>query len=309
MKSSFAVALPAMAAVGAFANAHSNLHHVRAPMPAETGMPRTGVYTSQGCFANVANMTTEKVDPMFLSSGKCGDACKALGKPVCAIGPQTCYCGDVYPAENDKIDASKCDYPCNGFGKEFCGGIKDAYSIYNLGLNLSPENYPDSSSASSSATSASSTATQSSSAVATSSTTAAASSSPTQDTQKPEKSGGGPNTAAIAAGVVVGVVVAAAVIGAIIFFVRRKRNAEIEEGHRRNAAVNAFISGSKPPSTSGGISITDSRLDPALAHRRLSDGSIADNQDYSRKILRVRCLKSQPQITLIITSSQQVTNA
>lgn len=305
MKSLFTVALPATAAVGAFANAHSNLHHVRAPMPAETGMPRTGVYTAQGCFSNVANMTTEKVDPTFLSSGKCGDACKALGKPVCAIGPQQCYCGDVYPAENDAIDASKCDYPCNGFGQEFCGGIKDAYSIYNLGINLSPENYPDSSSASSSATSASSTtATQSGSAVASSSTTAAVSGSASPDTQKPEKSGGGPNTAAIAAGVVVGVVVAAAIIGAIIFFVRRKRNAEIEEGHRRNAAVNAFISGSKPPSSSGGISITDSRLDPALAHRRLSDGSIADNQDYSRKILRVHYPKSQPQITLLITFSQ-----
>ena len=68
---------------------------------------------------------------------------------------------------------------------------------------------------------------------------------------------------------------------------RRKRNSEIEEEHRRNAAVNAFISGSKPPGSSGSISMTDSRLDPIMAHRRLSDGSIADNEDYSRKILRV----------------------
>lgn len=298
MKPSFTVALPAMAAVGAFANAHSNFHHVRAPMPAETGMPRTGVATVQGCFSNVGNMTAVTVDPTFLSSGKCGEACKGLDKPVCAIGPQKCYCGDVYPAKNDAIDSSKCDYPCNGFDKEMCGGITDAYSIYNLGSNLSPGYYPDSSSASSSASSASSTATQSSSSAA-SSSTAAVSSSPSADTKKPEKSSGGPNTAAIAAGVVVGVVVAAAIIGAIIFFIRRKRNAEIEEEHRRNAAVNAFISGSKPPSTSGGISITDSRLDPSLAHRRLSDGSIADNQDYSRKILRVRCLKSKPPPALL----------
>jgi hypothetical protein len=66
---------------------------------------------------------------------------------------------------------------------------------------------------------------------------------------------------------------------------RRKRNKEIEEEHRRNAAVNAFIG--KAPGSSGG-SITDARLDPVMAHRRMSDGSIADNQDYSRKILRVR---------------------
>ncbi|CCF45533.1 hypothetical protein CH063_14585 [Colletotrichum higginsianum] len=68
--------------------------------------------------------------------------------------------------------------------------------------------------------------------------------------------------------------------------VQSRRNAEIEEEHRRNAAVNAFIGGPKPPSSSG-MSMSDSRMDPTLAHRRMSDGSIADNQDYSRKILRV----------------------
>ncbi|KAL3951753.1 hypothetical protein ACCO45_013470 [Purpureocillium lilacinum] len=96
-----------------------------------------------------------------------------------------------------------------------------------------------------------------------------------------------PNTAGIAAGVVVGVVGVAAIIGGIFFFVRRRRNAEIEEDHRRNAAVNAFINGSKPPGSSGSISMTDARLDPVMAHRRMSDGSIADNEDYSRRILRV----------------------
>lgn len=73
---------------------------------------------------------------------------------------------------------------------------------------------------------------------------------------------------------------------------RRKRNKEIEDEHRRNAAVNAFIG--KPPSTSDGMSMADARLDPVLVQRRLSDGSIADNQDYSRRILRVRDSASQP---------------
>ncbi|KAJ3493411.1 hypothetical protein NLG97_g4747 [Lecanicillium saksenae] len=249
MKSTFALVVPVMAAAGALANAHSNLHHVRAPAPAsETAMPRVDGATLQGCFSSVGNMTSVTVEePQYLSSGKCTDACKAK-----------------------KI----------GFDKEMCGGLKDAYSVYNNGFinGLAPDNYGDSSSSSSSTTQTSSSS---------SSTSASSTTSQVAETDKPQKSGGGPNTAAIAAGVVVGVVVAAAIIGGIIFFIRRKRNAEIEEEHRRNAAVNAFISGSKPPSTSGGISITDSRLDPVMAHRRLSDGSIADNQDYSRKILRV----------------------
>jgi len=69
----------------------------------------------------------------------------------------------------------------------------------------------------------------------------------------------------------------------------RKRRA-IEEEHRRNAAVNNFIGAGKPPTSSGGASsFTDTRLDPAvMAQRRMSDGSIADNQDYSRRILKVR---------------------
>jgi cell wall integrity and stress response component len=111
--------------------------------------------------------------------------------------------------------------------------------------------------------------------------------------------------AGIAAGVVVGVVVIAALIGGGFFYLRRKRNREIEEEYRRNAAVNAFIG--KPPGSSGGGSMTDSRMDPVMAHRRMSDGSIADNQDYSRRILRVSF--SRPVSKLSLTHNSQVTNA
>ncbi|EDN92066.1 hypothetical protein SS1G_07928 [Sclerotinia sclerotiorum 1980 UF-70] len=47
-----------------------------------------------------------------------------------------------------------------------------------------------------------------------------------------------------------------------------------------------LVTGGKVPVSSGG-SFTDTRLDPTLANRRMSDGSIADNQDYSRRILKV----------------------
>lgn len=106
-------------------------------------------------------------------------------------------------------------------------------------------------------------------------------------TATPGKSGGGgTNTAGIAAGVVVGVVAVAGILGGIFFFMRRRRNKELEEKHRRNAAISTFFPG-KPPSSSGGYSVSDARLDPVMAQRRVSNGSIADNEDYSRKILRV----------------------
>lgn len=97
---------------------------------------------------------------------------------------------------------------------------------------------------------------------------------------------GGPSKAGIAAGVVVGVVALAGIIGGIFLFLRYKRRKQVEEEYRRAAAINEFVGKSPPTSHS---SLTDSRLDPeVMMARRQSDGSIADNQDYSRRILQIR---------------------
>jgi hypothetical protein len=96
----------------------------------------------------------------------------------------------------------------------------------------------------------------------------------------------GPNTAGIAAGVVVGVLVLAAIIGGMFFFLRNKKRRDVEEEYRRQAAVNQFTAGGKQMHTSNS-SMTDSRLDPDFLARRQSNGSIADNEDYSRRILKV----------------------
>lgn len=99
----------------------------------------------------------------------------------------------------------------------------------------------------------------------------------------------GPNKPAIAAGVVVGVVVLCALVGGLLFWYRQRKRKAIEEEHQRNTSLNHFVSHSedqseKPPST---VSLSDSRLEPSVMFtRRLSDGSIADNQDYSRRILK-----------------------
>lgn len=60
----------------------------------------------------------------------------------------------------------------------------------------------------------------------------------------------------------------------------------MEEEYRRQAAVNSFVSGGKLHTSNS--SMTDSRLDPEFMARRQSNGSIADNEDYSRRILKVR---------------------
>lgn len=93
----------------------------------------------------------------------------------------------------------------------------------------------------------------------------------------------GPNTAAIAAGVVVGVVGFCALVGAGFFLWRFRKRKSIEEEYRRNAAIDQY---GKPKSAS---TMSDSRFDgDFLAQRRQSNGSIDDDQDFSRRILQVR---------------------
>lgn len=86
------------------------------------------------------------------------------------------------------------------------------------------------------------------------------------------------NTAGIAAGAVVGVVAACAIAGGLFFFLRNRKRRAIEEEFHRNS-TNTLATNSN---------MSDARLEPSvMMQRRQSDGSIADNRDYSRRILKV----------------------
>ncbi|KAK1498082.1 transmembrane alpha-helix domain-containing protein [Colletotrichum cuscutae] len=250
--------------------------------PSEAARP--GAITNHGCY-NASSTTWQKYPVENISTGSCTLECQTKQKKnVAAINGEDCYCGDSYPPKVDVVDDKKCNFPCPFYPEEACGGVEDMmyYSVFNTGLKLVVPDEDVATSTTAAATTKATTTTAANGVVSTVIETPVATTSAAA-TETPKKS---TNVAGIAAGVVVGVVAIAAIVGAAFFFVRRKRNAEIEEEHRRNAAVNAFIGGSKPPSSSG-VSMSDSRMDPTLAHRRMSDGSIADNQDYSRKILRL----------------------
>ncbi|KAI1452164.1 hypothetical protein F4805DRAFT_45447 [Annulohypoxylon moriforme] len=239
--------------------------------------PIVGTDTVHGCYKSVGTMTHQNTDN-FNSQGACAGLCRSKNFVAGASNSVDCWCGDEYPNKADLVDDDQCTEPCPGFGDDACGGL-DTYTVYNTGKRVSVGEASEAGSSSSSSTSSK-----------TSSASSPASTSDTIETitasSDPDNNKSTPNVAGIAGGVVVGVVAVGALIGGGFFWMRRKRNAEIEEEHRRNAAVNAFISGGKPPSSSGGLSMSDSRLDPVM-NRRMSDGSIADNQDYSRRILRV----------------------
>ncbi|KAG6039435.1 hypothetical protein E4U41_002642 [Claviceps citrina] len=271
--------------------AATSVHAQTPPKQPPLQIPVSGISTASGCYGTYGNMTMHKpISADKMSTASCIIACRDDGFWLAAMHGGQCLCGFALPPKTDLVDDGLCNQPCPAYPPEACGGL-DSYSIYNVGVQLQISRYDPSSS---STTGGSKTSTTSSTTTGTSSTgngggngggTTIIQTSVATETSAPQKSG--PNVAGIAAGVVVGVLAAAALIAVVFFFVRRKRNSEIEEEHRRNAAVNAFISGSKPPSSHGSISMTDSRLDPVIANRRMSDGSIADNEDYSRRILRV----------------------
>jgi cell wall integrity and stress response component len=101
----------------------------------------------------------------------------------------------------------------------------------------------------------------------------------------PKKGSSKPNTVGIAVGVVVGLIAIAGLVLGVFLFLRHKRRRDAEEEYKRQAAVNQFVNGNKSHNSSG--SMNDTRLEPDILQRRDSTGTIADNQDYSRRILKV----------------------
>ncbi|RYP69504.1 hypothetical protein DL769_005251 [Monosporascus sp. CRB-8-3] len=244
--------------------------------------PIRGTETVRGCFSSLGELKLLYNESTFNSKGLCNSKCREQEKYVAATSADACYCGDKYPPSSAKVADNKCTEPCPGYDTEACGGL-DTFSVYNTGVRVTVDESEEAKTSSTSSSPTSTTTTPSSTATTpTQSTTA-----PAVTVSETPEAEGSSNTVGIAVGVVCGIVAVGAACGAAYFYMRRRRNEEIEEEHRRNAAVNAFISGGKPPGSSGGLSMSDSRLDPVMVNRRMSDGSIADNQDYSRRILRV----------------------
>ncbi|KAH8904780.1 hypothetical protein BR93DRAFT_939834 [Coniochaeta sp. PMI_546] len=247
--------------------------------PAAT--PTLNAAVVQGCFSSPGELVSiGTLD--YNSKDKCAvENCKAQGHAVAAsMGGNECYCGDKYPPKAALVNDTNCNIGCTGYDWDACGG-SFFWTVYNTGLTLAVKVSDDSVISSSS-----SSTTSKPTSVATVIESATVIVSATNTANQGKSSGGSTNTAGIAAGVVVGVVAVAGILGGVFFFMRRRRNKELEEKHRRNAAISTFFPG-KPPGSSGGYSVSDARLDPVMAQRRVSNGSIADNEDYSRKILRV----------------------
>ncbi|CAF9907626.1 hypothetical protein IMSHALPRED_005591 [Imshaugia aleurites] len=261
----------------------------------------------EGCFTSSGDMT-DLGSYTYQSPGYCQQQCVNQNKPVMGTTMgSNCWCGDLLPASSSKVSDSECSSKCNGYNLDTCGG-PNAWSVQLTGLN---DNVASQGSTSDSSSDSNSDSDSNGSAASSSSSASSAAASPTKKgppsvvtkastiivtapgqttpqetiittTRAPSSSG--PNKASVAAGVVVGIVALSAIAGGIFFFLRNRKRRAVEEEYRRNVAGGY---GAKPPASSAG-SVSDARLEPSvMMQRRQSDGSIADNQDYSRRILKV----------------------
>jgi cell wall integrity and stress response component len=234
-------------------------------------------YTYEGCFKSSGSLKRNGTN-QWQSRKQCHDTCVPMNAAVeSTSNGDECWCGNAIPPTADKVDDSLCNFKCTGYPAEMCGS-DSTFSVYLTGVGT-----PDNSSSSVSPSSTPSTS-ASPSVIYLGGQTVVVTAGPTQ-TPGDHSS---PNKAAIAAGVVVGLIVfAAAAGGGAFLYLRRRRNRQVEEEYRRNAAISEFVAGGKSHSSSN-RSYSDTRLDPTvMAQRRMSDGSIADNEDYSRRILKV----------------------
>ncbi|RMD44714.1 hypothetical protein DV735_g247, partial [Chaetothyriales sp. CBS 134920] len=237
----------------------------------------SGPIQTLDCYDAIPADYTSKGSYTFQTSGYCQDQCSGYAVMAITAG-STCYCANELPSDDNKASSDKCNTPCQGFDTQTCGGIH-YYQLY-----LTGDGAPEANAAPvvTVVTASGTVVTVTASAPVASTTTDVSS------TETSAKSSGGSGTSkvGIAVGVVVGVVVLAAIVGALLFWMRRRRRLAIEEEHRRNAAAAAASGFGGKSETSSAI---DQRLDPVSSlHRRNSLGSIADEQDFSRRILQVR---------------------
>ncbi|KAJ5638091.1 hypothetical protein N7490_007970 [Penicillium lividum] len=259
--------------------------------------------TLVGCYSSSEGLS-DKTSYEYQSSGWCQLRCIGDNYAAFALTDGSyCLCGNELPPSSDKVDSSNCDVTCNGWPDDMCGGT-NYFSVYTTGLETTVESVSatttaDSSSSTGTGSSSNNSNSNNSTSNATASETdstggtattnssgqtvyvtdtskndaAASASAQAAKQQEEQRESKSHNTAAIAAGVVVGVVGIAAIAGAAFFVYRsRKQKAQGYRGRR----------------DSGPSSMSDSRFDGQyMAQRRQSNGSIDDDQDFSRRILQV----------------------
>ncbi|OLL21851.1 Cell wall integrity and stress response component 1 [Neolecta irregularis DAH-3] len=257
--------------------------------------------TLQGCYKDDGSLKLANTY-IYQSSGYCLKKCTDLNSPVMGTeGGSSCFCGNTIPAE--KVDDSLCSTSCTGYPQESCGG--DGYlSVYLTGTG---GKYSTATSSTKNSSTVETAGDPVSSAVVvgdhtiiivatpgaqkpetsnTSSSSSSGRNSSNLSSSQPQK--GSSLSPAAAAGTAIGLILVLVAIGALVLFIRMRSRKEDYIRQDRTPSTSSMMALSRSsPNASGKDSSVDQRLEPVMMQRRVSEGSLADEQDYSRKILRV----------------------
>jgi cell wall integrity and stress response component len=236
-------------------------------------MINVGCYSSGGQLVDLGSYT-------YQSAGYCQCQCATLNKAVMATYKGSdCYCGDLLPPTGSVASNSSCNSPCQGYDSAMCGGD----SFWSVALTGIESNVGSAGSSSSSSQPPTVTQTAAPSVITKAGQTVVVTAS--SSSSNGSQGGRSGSKAGIAAGVVVGIVAISSMVGGVYFFLRQRKRRAVEEEFRRNADVSSFVGGKSKSEVS---STNDQRLDPSVMFaRRQSIGSIADERDFSRRILQV----------------------
>lgn len=253
------------------------------PAASATNSPKA--VQTLGCYTSLDSSFVDQGSYTYQTSGYCQILCTNQFKNVMATSQgSNCWCGDHIPAQTAETSNSTCNSPCNGYDQEDCGG-DSTFTVYLSGLSSDVPVDSSSSSAKATPTSkgGSSGSSESPSVITKAGQTIVVTASSTANSQ----SSGGTSKVGIAVGVVVGVLAVAGIVGGVILFMKQKRRKAVEDEHKRMVANTEFLR--QKSGKSEASSTTDNRLDQAatFTHRRQSIGSIADENDFSRRILQV----------------------
>jgi len=227
----------------------------------------------QGCYA-FDNSLSVKNTSIFQSTGLCNlQICGPEGYAVYGLSDNQCYCGNSIPS--DQVDGSKCNLKCPGWQNDTCGAV-GYLSVWLTGTgNLVGNAATQILSVDPTATKTSAVA--SSTVYVTSPGQTTIIQSATAQSQTPSSGGG--VSGGEAAGIAIGVLALIGIGAAAFFFIRRRRRDDYQKQYEGSGF------GSSPGSLNRPFG-TDQRLEPQMLKRE-SVGSLADEHDYSRKILRV----------------------
>lgn len=90
--------------------------------------------TKIGCFNSSAPLD-DHGPGLFQSDGNCQQICLGFQKDVLALSEgNRCWCGDMFPAKNTKVDDSECDTGCSGTDKVKCQSLLSNPCLINTNM-------------------------------------------------------------------------------------------------------------------------------------------------------------------------------